>query len=122
VDGQVAVPCEKRRREILESDARTTRHDDHIGVGMQRVQDGIVFVRHQTRKLDETSVTSDEGGEHRPVRVDDLIAARLRTTWQQFVAGDHQPDAWSGQHAYFSHAHGTEYSQILRAQDASSLE
>src|SRR5438552_2759841 len=30
VDGQLAALCEKRRREVLDSDARTTGHDDHI--------------------------------------------------------------------------------------------
>ena len=50
VNGQIAVPRENHRREVLDADARPARHDDHIGLGLERVQDRIVFVRHQTRE------------------------------------------------------------------------
>src|SRR5258708_5645393 len=122
VDGELAVLRDKGRREVLDSDARAPRHDDHIGVCMERVQDGIVFVKHQARKIDETSVTLDESDEHGPIGVDDTIPVRSRACWQQFVARDHQPDLWPAKHAYLSHADGTEDSKILRPQDASGLE
>ena len=99
VNRELAVPGEQRRREILDADARSAGHDDHVGVGVERIQDRIGFVGDQTRKVDETSVALDEGGEHRPVGVDDLIAVRLRAGRQQLVAGHDQPDPRPAEHA-----------------------
>ena len=56
--------------------------DDDIGVSLEGFEDGIVFVAHQTRKVDETSVALDEGREHRPVGVGDTKTTRVRARRQ----------------------------------------
>jgi hypothetical protein len=89
---------------------------------MESLEDGIVLVGHQTGEIDQTSVTLDEGGEHRPVGVDNPITVRPRTGRQQFVAGHDQPNPRLAKHPHFSHAYRTEHSQVLRAQQTSGLE
>ena len=90
-----------------------------VGVGVERVEDRIVFVGHQAGKVDETAVALDEGGEHRSVGVGDAIPVRLRTGRQQLVAGHHQPHPRPAEHAHVSDADRTEHAQVLRTQHAS---
>ena len=68
-------PCcaSKRRREVLDSDARATGHDDDIGLGVKRLEDRHRARRAPDREIDETAVALDEGGEHRSVGVGDSI-------------------------------------------------
>ena len=122
VNGQLAVLRDQRRREVFDADARATRDDDHIGLGLERLEDRIGFVRHQARKVDETAVALDEGGEHRSVGVGDSITVRPRTGWQQFVARHHQPDARPAEHRHVADANRTEHAEILRTQHPASLE
>ena len=39
----------------------------------ERIANGVGLVRHQPGEIDEASVASDQGGEHRAVGVDDAI-------------------------------------------------
>src|SRR5205823_1343828 len=90
---ELAMLCDESGREILDADARTTRDDDHVRLGEDRLQDGVGFIGDQAGEIDDATITFGKGREHGTVGVRDSITFRPPARGQELVAGYHQPHA-----------------------------
>src|SRR5689334_11005052 len=120
--GQLAVLRDQHRRQILDAHTRPSGNDDDVGVRAKGLENRLLIVANQARKVDQTAVTLDERREHRPIGVGDMKAIGVGARWQQFVAGYGQTYTRPAYHARFCLTDRTQDSQILRAQYSPRLE
>ncbi len=89
---------------------------------LQRRQNGVAIVANETREIDDGAVTFGERGQHRSIRVGDLIVARLGARRQQLVAGDDQSHARPADEACRGEADRAHDADVLRPQHTAGLE
>ena len=118
MDGKLAMRGEKHRRQVFHADARAARHDHDIRLGTECAQDGLISIGNDAGEIDKPPVALHERGKHRSVCIDKPVSVWLRTAWQQFVAGDDQPDSRLAKDLNLARADRAEDTHVLWPQDA----
>ena len=76
MDGELAVPGEQHRRDVLDADARPAGDDHDVRLGVECLENRVVLIGNEAREVDDAPVAFDEGGQHGTVRVGDAHARR----------------------------------------------